>query len=173
MNAKPDTNKDKPIGGRLEKISVNLGIGKLSADSNFSDKALEGVMKDFALITGQKPQTRPAKKSIAGFKLREGTVVGLRATLRGARMMEFLDRLIKVVIPRIRDFRGIDKKSVDSNGNLTIGIKENYVFPEINPEVSKINFGLEITVVPESVKNREAAIKLYESLGILFKKTEK
>jgi len=155
---------------KLEKAVVNAGIGKISNLPNFSDKILPALMKDFALMTGQKPATRPAKQSISGFKIREGAVVGLKATLRGKRMVQFLEKLNRVVLPRIRDFRGLDPKSIDKGGNLSLGIKENVVFPEISPEVSKVNFGVEVTIVPKHVKSREEAIKMYREMGIPLKK---
>lgn len=155
---------------QIEKIVVNSGIGKLASQSGFSEKVLPELIKDFALLTGQKPAGRPAKKSISSFKLREGQIIGLKATLRGRIMTQFLEKLIKVVLPRIRDFRGLNLTSIDGSGNLTIGIRDNVAFPEINPEVSKTNFGLEITIVPKAVKSRDEAIKLYRDLGIPLKK---
>lgn len=154
----------------LEKIVVNIGIGRLSTMPNFEDKLLPEIMKEVALITGQKASERTAKKSIAGFKLRAGTAVGLKVTLRGKRMADFLNKFINAVLPRVRDFRGIDLKSVDKNGNLSVGIKEHWVFPEIIQETSKANFGLEVTIVPRFAKNKEEAIKLYRGLGIPLKK---
>lgn len=156
---------------KIEKIVVNSGIGKLSSQPNF-DKILPEVINDIALITGQKPAIRPAKVSIAGFKIRTGMVVGLKATLRRKKMIDFLNKLIKVVFPRIRDFRGIDLTNVDGRGNLTIGIKEHIVFPEINPEQTKVNIGLQVTVVPKQIKSREEAIQFYKELGMPFKKTK-
>jgi len=154
----------------LDKIVVNSGIGRLSQQPNFEDKILPEVMKEFALITGQKPAPRRARLSIAGFKLRSGTTIGLKATLRGRRMSQFLERLTKVALPRVRDFRGVDLKNIDRNGNLTIGIKEHIVFPEISPETSRYDFGLEVTVVPR-FRNREKAIGLYRDLGVPLKKS--
>ncbi|HEY4475308.1 MAG TPA: 50S ribosomal protein L5 [Candidatus Paceibacterota bacterium] len=154
---------------KIEKIVVNAGIGRLSSQPNF-DKVLPAIVKDFSAITGQKPAFREAKKSVSGFKLREGTTVGLTATLRGSRMAYFLEKFCKVVLPRIRDFRGIDKKSVDERGNLSVGVKENVVFPEINPDISRLDFGLQITVVPKLSEGRERAIELYKEIGIPFKK---
>ena len=155
---------------KIEKIVINAGIGRISSQPNFVDKILPELIKDFSLMVGQKPSTQGAKKSISGFKLREGMIVGLKATLRGRRMIDFLEKIIKIVLPRIRDFRGIDPKNIDSHGNLTIGIKENLVFPEINPEISKVSFGVQVTIVPQSVKNRNAAIETYRSLGLPLKR---
>ena len=120
-------------------------------------------------MTGQKPVRRPAKKSIAGFKMREGNIVGIMVTLRGVRAYSFLQKLIHTVLPRVRDFRGVSLTGVDTNGNLTIGIKEHIVFPEMSAELSKVNFGLEATIVPK-VPGREEALELYKEIGIPFKK---
>ncbi len=155
---------------KLEKVVVNAGIGKLSNQPGFTDKLMPDLMRDFGLITGQKPKTAPAKKSISGFKLREGTVVGLTATLRGKRMADFLNRFVKVVLPRIRDFRGINLSSVDGQGNLSIGIRESVVFPEVNPEISKASFGVQVTVVPRNIKSKEDAMALYRAIGLPLKK---
>lgn len=158
---------------KIDKVVVNTGIGRLSQQPNFNDKILPAVTKDFTTITGQKPSTRPAKQSISGFKLRQGTVVGLKATLRRKRMADFINRVSKIVLPRVRDFRGLDIKNVDECGNLSFGIKDYLVFPEIKGEESKANFGVEITVVPKSafVKSREEAIELYRHLGLPLKKS--
>lgn len=156
-------------GKKLEKIVVNTGLGRLSPQPNFQEKVLPEVIKELAAITGQKPSPRPAKKSIAGFKLRQGTTIGLKVTLRGKRMMEFLRKLNAIVLPRLRDFRGIGLTSVDPNGNVSIGIREQTTFPEIAPDHSKVDFGLEITIVP-AVKGREEAIALYRELGVPLKK---
>ncbi len=155
---------------RMEKIVVNVGIGRLSQQTNFEDKILPSLIQDLSLISGQKPAICKAKKSISGFKVRAGQTVGLKITLRRRRMYEFLNKLIKVVLPRVRDFRGINLKSIDAKGNLTIGLREHTVFSEINPEISKVDFGLEISIV-SNAKNREEAIKLYRVLGIPLKKS--
>lgn len=156
---------------KLEKIILNVGVGRLSALPNFTEKTLPAIIEESSALAGQKPQIRQAKKSIAGFKLRAGTAVGLKTTLRGLRMERFFKKLLNVVLPRIRDFRGISKISVDNSGNLSMGIKEHLVFPELNPETSKANFGLEITIVPKiQIRNHDKAIEFYKSLGIPFKK---
>ena len=155
---------------KIEKIVINVGIGRVSALPNF-DKTLPEIVKELSLITGQKPSPRPARQSIATFKLRAGAIIGLKTTLRRNKMRDFLDRLTKTALPRIRDFRGIDLSSIDKQGNLTTGIKEHIVFPEIIGDQSKVNFGLSITIVPKIVKNREEAIKLYRELGIPLKKS--
>lgn len=165
-------NKGENQFKKLEKVVVNTGIGRLTQQPNFEDKILPAVTQDFAAITGQKPANRPARISISGFKLRQGVVVGLKATLRRKRMEEFLKKLSRVVLPRVRDFRGIDIKNVDLNGNLSFGIKDHLVFTEVSPEHSRTNFGIEVTVVPKSkdVRNREEAIQLYRNIGIPFQK---
>jgi len=156
---------------KLEKVVVNVGLGRMSQLPHFGDKLLPEVTKELSIITGQKPAIRKAKKSIAGFKVREGATVGLQSTLRGSRMYDFVGRLINLVLPRTRDFRGVDTKSIDGRGNLTIGIREQYVFPEISPETSKVNFGMEITVVT-TAKNKEEAMELYRAFGFPFKKEQ-
>mgnify|MGYP001565454632 CR=1 FL=1 len=156
---------------KIEKIVVNTGIGKRASQPGFEDKILPDFIKELALITGQKPMTRPAKKSISSFKVREGMIVGLKATLRSKRMADIFEKIVKVVLPRGRDFRGLSDSNVDASGNLNFGIREHYVFPEINPDVSKADFGLEITIVPKSVKSREEAIKVYREMGIPLKKS--
>ncbi len=156
---------------KLEKIVVNVGLGRMSALTNFEDKLLPAVTDELKAIVGQAPMKRPAKKSIAGFKLREGTVVGLKVTLRGMKMEEFLKKMIRTALPRIRDFRGVNDKAIDGAGNLTIGIKEHVVFPEVTPETSKTNFGMEITVVPKlPMKKMADAVAFYRELGVPFKK---
>lgn len=154
---------------RLEKIVVASGMGRFHQNPQFKEKFLPAIMDEFAVITGQRPATCGAKKAIATFKTRTGDVIGIMSTLRGRRMEDFLNRLINIVLPRVRDFKGIDPKSVDKLGNLTIGVGEHTVFPEINPETSRINFGLEITLVLNT-KNREDGIKFYRELGFPLKK---
>ena len=159
----------KVPSNNLEKVVVNTGVGRLSTQPNFEDKVLPEIVREFALITGQKPARQAARQSIAGFKLRSGTVVGLKATLRGKRMNQFLERLNKVALPRVRDFRGISLKNIDEGGNLTIGIKEHIIFPEISPETSRYDFGLQISLIPKE-KGRDKAIGLYKQLGIPLEK---
>jgi large subunit ribosomal protein L5 len=153
----------------LEKIIINVGVGRMSGQPNFTDKLLPAAIEEISLITGQKPRICSAKKSIAGFKLRAGTPIGLKVTLRRQRMAEFLRKLINAVLPRVRDFRGIKPASVDASGNLTIGLKDHLVFPEISPDISKINFGMEITIVPK-LRDKTKAVELYKTLGIPFKR---
>jgi len=156
---------------RIEKVVVNTGLGRLTSGRTNTEQAklVEGVQKDLAAISGQRPALTKAKKSIAGFKLRKGMPIGAKVTLRGVRMYDFLDRLIHVVLPRSRDFRGLKISSVDEKGNLTIGITEHIFFPEISPEEIQNMFGLEITIVTTG-KTREEGIELFRQLGFPFQK---
>ena len=150
----------------IEKVIVNTGIGSSGLRD---EKDQEMISRDLGLITGQKPIPTLAKKAVSAFKVRQGMVIGLKVTLRGKRMFDFLSRLINIVIPRIRDFRGLELKSVDNGGNLTIGIKEHIIFPEISSEEVKRIFGMEITVVTNA-KKREEALELFRLLGFPIKK---
>ena len=132
---------------------------------------MPAIEKDLATITGQKPAASGAKQSIAGFKMRKGDIVGLKVTLRGKRMKNFLTKLIEVVMPRVRDFHGIDPKQIDKGGNLTIGIREHIVFPEVNQDDVKFDFGLEVTLV-SNAKNKEEGYELFKSLGVPLKNKE-
>ncbi len=149
---------------RVEKVVVNMGIGKLH-----DEKEREEVKKFLRLITGQEPSSRPAKKAIAAFKTREGLVIGYQVTLRGKRMEDFISRLIRIALPRMRDFRGIDESAFDTSGNLTIGIKEYIVFPEMIGEDYKLLFGFEATIVT-TTRKREQGIELLKLLGFPIKK---
>jgi large subunit ribosomal protein L5 len=150
---------------RIEKICLNVGVGAATQDP----KILEAVVKDIESIVGQRPVITKAKKSVSNFKLREGMKIGCRVTLRRARMYEFLDRLVNVSIPRVRDFRGISDRSFDGRGNYTLGIKEQLIFPEINIDnVSKI-FGMDITFVT-TAKTNEEALELLKAFGMPFMK---
>ncbi len=151
---------------KIERAVVNIGIGSSALKDG---KAQERISNDLVLITGQKPVPTLAKKAIAGFKTREGMVVGLKVTLRGKRMYDFLSRLVNIALPRTRDFRGLSPKSVDQNGNLTIGIKEHIIFPELSTEDVKRIFGMEVTIVTKA-KNREEALELFKLLGFPIKK---
>ena len=156
---------------RIIKVVVNVGIGKylnnLSANAD-KEKTLEQLKKAVSLITGQWPMETRAKKSISGFKARKGAVVGLKVTLRRKRMYDFLERLIKIVLPRVRDFRGLPLKNFDQNGNLNIGLKELAVFPEVALLDIARQIGAEITVVPYA-KNQKEAIELFKQLGFPIK----
>ncbi len=153
----------------LDKTVVNIGLGRLSQQTIFTEKLLPEITKDLSLIAGQKPAATRAKKSIAGFKIRQGQVIGLKVTLRKKKMFDFLERMINVVLPRVRDFRGINLKNIDKKGNLSLGFKESVVFPEINTDTQKVDFGLEATLVVKA-KNREEAIEFYRQLGVPLKK---
>ena len=155
-------------GHRLEKIVVATGVGRLRQRPRFEEDLLPEIVKELGLITGQKPKITKAKQSVAGFKVREGDIFGLKVTLRGKRMRDFLLRLIGFVLPRIRDFRGLDPKSIDAQGNLTIPIREHIVFPEINSDEVKVDFGLEVTLVT-STKNPGEALTVYQELGLPLK----
>jgi len=149
---------------KINKVIINIGTGRILKDG----KAIERVEKDLTLLSGQKPIVRKAKKSIAGFKTREGMEIGYSVTLRGKRMYDFLDRLISVALPRSKDFRGIDPKNVDQGGSLNLGIKEHSIFPEIQYENVKEIFGLQITVVT-TARNREKGLRLLKLIGFPIK----
>ncbi len=159
----------QPAREALEKIVVNAGVGRASGQQQFEEKVLPQIMRDFAAIAGQKPQIRRSRKSIAGFKMREGQIVGLKVTLRRNKMVDFWSRLVTLVLPRVKDFNGIDPQDVDHGGTLNIGFKEQFVFPEINPEESIHNFSLGINAVPRK-KNRAEALETLQTLGLPFKK---
>ena len=145
---------------KITKITVNMGVGEAMADKKIMDNAAA----DLARITGQKPQIRRARKSIANFKVRENWPVGAKVTLRGARMYEFLDRLITIAIPRIRDFRGLSGRSFDGRGNYSLGIKEQIIFPEIDFDKVDALRGMDITIVT-SAKNNDEARALLEAFN--------
>ena len=149
---------------KIEKIVVNMGVGEAAIDSKKINSAIDDLMQ----ITGQKPQMTQAKKSIAGFKLRKGLNIGCKVTLRKNRMYEFLDRLIYIALPRVRDFKGLSKKSFDGNGNYSIGIKEQIIFPEINyDKIDKIR-GMDICIVT-STKREDYAYELLKGFNLPFK----
>lgn len=151
---------------RLEKIVINIGVGEAIGDA----KKLDAAVADLTTITGQKPVVRRARKSISNFKLREGMPIGCSVTLRGDKMYEFLDRLVNVAIPRIRDFRGIPAKSFDGRGNYTLGITEQIIFPEIDyDKIDRIR-GMNITIVT-TAKTDEEAFVLLQAFGMPFKRT--
>jgi len=150
---------------RLEKIVVNVGVGAAVENKGL----LEKVMEDLSVITGQRPVVTRAKKSIAGFKLREGNPIGVKVTLRGDRMWEFLDRLITLAIPRIRDFRGLSPKSFDGRGNYTFGVTEQLIFPEIDYDKIDRTRGMDITIVTTARTNAEGKA-LLDAFGFPFKR---
>jgi large subunit ribosomal protein L5 len=156
--------KNKLQVPRLEKIVVNAGLGRATMDS----KVLDEAVSEIALITGQKPVTTRARKSIASFKLRKGAQIGCMVTMRGKRMYEFLDRLVNVGLPRIRDFRGVPQKAFDRMGNYTLGIREQSIFPEISYDKIENVYGMAITIVTASTKDEEAR-ELLQLLGMPFR----
>lgn len=166
----PKLKKDFNIGNdfaapRIEKVIINVGLGKGLNDKEFIDAVENNIMR----ITGQKPIRTKARKSISNFKIRKGLVVGMKVTLRNKKMYDFLDKLINVTFPRVRDFRGISPKIADEQGNITVGIKEHVCFPEVkSDEVEKIH-GLEATIVT-TAKNNEQCVALLQKLGFPFKK---
>lgn len=151
---------------RLIKIVVNTGVGRIR-----DAKPREEIVRDFALIVGQKPVPTLARKAVAAFKTREGMVIGYKATLRGRRMRDFFDRLLHIALPRTRDFRGIKETAIDEKGNLTIGVAEHPVFPEVDTEHSFTPFGFEASI-STSAKTRNEALDFFRSLGMPFQKTE-
>ena len=150
---------------RLSKVVVNMGVGAATAQASL----LEGAVRDLTTITGQKPVVTRAKKSIAGFKLREGNAIGAKVTLRGDRMWEFMDRLISIAIPRIRDFRGLNPRSFDGNGNYTFGLTEQLVFPEIDYDSIDQTRGMDITIVTTASTDDEGRALLL-AMGFPFKR---
>jgi large subunit ribosomal protein L5 len=150
---------------RIEKVVVNIGVGEALDNA----KALDAAVADLTIITGQKPVVNKARKSIAAFKLREGRAIGVKVTLRGERMWSFLDRLMNIALPRVRDFRGISPNSFDGRGNYTLGLREQLVFPEIDyDKIDKLR-GMEITIVT-SAKTDEEGRQLLSMLGMPFRK---
>src|SRR5438045_6487279 len=148
---------------RIEKITVNMGVGEAKQDS----RMLEAASEQLGTIAGQKPNVRRARKSIAAFKLREGMPVGLAVTLRGERAYEFLDRLMSIAIPRIRDFRGLPRKSFDGRGNYSMGVREQIIFPEIDYDAIDQVRGLDITITTSAATDDEA-LALLEAFGMPF-----
>jgi len=155
---------------KIRKVVLNMGIGKIaSANVQVRDRVLEETARIISLIAGQKPAPRRAKKSIAGFKVREGEVIAYVVTFRGQRMRDFIERFFNIALPRTRDFRGISLKNVDLHGNLTIGVREHIVFTEVAGEETRQLYGMEVTIVP-TTKSREKALALYRALGFPFEK---
>lgn len=150
---------------RIEKITLNMGLGEAIADK----KVLENAQADMAAIAGQKPIVTVARRSVAGFKIREGYPIGCKVTLRGERMWEFLERLISIAIPRVRDFRGLNPKSFDGRGNYSMGVREQIIFPEIDfDKVDKVR-GMDITITTSADSNEEARA-LLDAFNFPFKK---
>jgi len=152
---------------RIEKIVVNIGMG----EALDNPKALEAAVSDLTIITGQKPVTNKARKSIANFKLREGRLIGTKVTLRGERMWSFLDRLVNTALPRVRDFRGVSANAFDGRGNYTLGLRDQLIFPEIEyDKIDKLR-GMEVTIVT-TAKNDDQARALLQMLGMPFSRKE-
>ena len=150
---------------KLEKIVINMGVGEASVDSKF----MEAAVKDLELIAGQKPVVTKARKSIAGFKIREGQTIGAKVTLRGENMYTFMEKLIKIALPRVRDFRGVSKTAFDGKGNYTLGVKEQIIFPEIEyDQILKLR-GMDIVFVT-TAKSNEEAFELLNGFGMPFRK---
>jgi large subunit ribosomal protein L5 len=149
---------------RLQKIVVNMGVGKALQDKNRMEQSAEQLTQ----ITGQRAQVTKAKIAVSGFRLREGNAIGCRVTLRGRRMYEFLDRLISVALPRIRDFRGVNPKSFDGNGNYSLGLAEQMVFPEIDPDKVTFTQGMDVTFVTSTNSDDEAR-ELLRAFGMPFR----
>ena len=153
---------------RIEKITLNMGVGDAKTDA----KALDSAIEELTTIAGQRAQVRRARKSIASFKLREGMPVGARVTLRGARMYEFLDRLVSIALPRIRDFRGLNPDSFDGRGNYSLGIREQIIFPEIDYDSIQQVRGLDVAITT-SAETDEQARALLVALGLPFARVER
>jgi large subunit ribosomal protein L5 len=149
---------------KIKKVVLNIGTGRV----NKEPKLIEKILTDIAKITGQKPAVKKAKKSIAGFKLRQGMEVGVMVTLRGRRMYDFIDRLISIALPRSRDFRGLDQRSFDQLGNLNIGIREHNIFPEVTYESLKDIFGLQVTITTDA-KTQAEGKELLRLMGFPIK----
>jgi large subunit ribosomal protein L5 len=152
---------------KIHKIVVNMGVGAAVADP----KILEEAVRDLETVTGQKPSIRKAKKAISNFKLREGLNIGAMVTLRKERMYEFLDRLVNIALPRVRDFRGLSDKSFDGRGNYTLGVKEQIIFPEINVDKITKVLGMDITIVTTAKSDNEA-YELLQAFGVPFRRKE-
>src|SRR6188768_1256210 len=153
---------------KLQKIVINMGVGKTLQDK----ERIKQAATDLGLIAGQRAQITKAKMAVSGFRLREGNEIGCRVTLRGKRMYEFLDRLINVALPRIRDFRGINPKSFDGNGNYSMGLTEQLVFPEIDPDKVTFTQGMDVTFVT-STRNDDEARELLRAFGVPFREDTK
>jgi large subunit ribosomal protein L5 len=148
---------------RIEKITLNMGVGEAKTDA----KQLDQAMDELTIIAGQRPQIRKARKSVAQFKIREGMPIGAKVTLRGARMYDFLDRLVSIALPRIRDFRGLNPRSFDGRGNYSLGVREQIIFPEIDYDAIQQVRGLDVTITT-SAETDEHARALLQALGLPF-----
>ena len=158
--------KNNLAAPKIKKVVINCGIGRI-VGAGGGEAVLDNIKKDLTAICGQTPQIVKAKKSISAFKTREGMESGFKATLRGRRMYDFLSRLVNIALPRTRDFQGIDQKSFDRSGNLTIGVKEHIIFPEVSAEEVKNIFGFELTICIDS--SRQEAVELLKLMGFPIK----
>ncbi len=149
---------------RLEKIVINMGVGEAKKEKKYLDEAVDALTN----IAGQKAVITRARKSVAGFQVRQGMAIGCKVTLRGRRMYEFLDRLISIALPRVRDFRGLNPKAFDGHGNYTLGLTEQMVFPELNPDKYSRNQGMDICIVT-TARNDSEALELLKALGMPFR----
>ena len=159
--------KNKMAIPKLDKIVINMGVGRATQDKALMEVAVDSLSK----ISGQKPQITKAKTSVAGFRLREGNEIGCKVTLRGHRMYEFLDRLIAIALPRIRDFRGVNPNSFDGHGNYTLGLAEQVVFPEIDADRLQHTQGMDITIVTKNA-NDDQARELLRAFGMPYRKPQ-
>ncbi len=150
---------------KLQKVTVNVGVGRFAKDKAYIDNVINSLTK----ISGQKPVTTKARKSISSFKIREGMTIGVAVILRGNRMYDFIEKLIHITLPRVRDFRGLSEKIVDKNGNLSIGFKEHIAFPEISAEDLEKVHGLEVCITT-TAKSKKEGLALFKQLGFPFKK---
>jgi len=148
---------------RIEKITLNMGVGEAKTDA----KQLDAAMDELTIIAGQRPQVRKARKSVAQFKIREGMPIGAKVTLRGARMYDFLDRLVSIALPRIRDFRGLSPRSFDGRGNYSLGVREQIIFPEIDYDAIQQVRGLDVTITTSAKTDMEARA-LLQAFGLPF-----
>jgi len=160
--------KNNLLVPRMQKVVINIGFGKHAKEK----EAISSIEKALTKISGQKPIMTKAKKSVSAFKLRQGQVIGAVVTLRGERMYDFIDKLVNITFPRVRDFRGISDHGVDRTGNITIGFKDYSAFPELRPEDVDNVYGLELSI-NTNAKNREEGLALFTALGFPFKKNEK
>jgi large subunit ribosomal protein L5 len=162
--------KNRMAVPKVVKVMVNTGFGRLVSDKGADEqrKTVEAILQDLTTITGQRAVATKAKKAISSFKIREGMTIGAVVTLRGRKMYDFLERVINIALPRSRDFRGIDPNAFDRSGNLTIGMREHIIFPEISPEKIRTIFGLEITIAT-SAKNKKEGTELIRLLGFPIK----
>ncbi|MFA6252070.1 MAG: 50S ribosomal protein L5 [Candidatus Paceibacterota bacterium] len=164
--------KNKMSVPKIQKVVVNTGFGRVIGNKTKDEqrKFSEYILSNFSQITGQRPVLTAARTSISSFKLREGSIIGSKVTLRGKKMYDFLEKVVNIVLPRSRDFRGISTMAIDKGGNMNIGIKEHIVFPEISPEKSPIILGLQITVTTNA-KSKEEGLELFRLLDFPIKKS--